>query len=102
MLLMRLQPILSILPLHRRIRPRLRKRQLHLLPQHVEAVQLVNRILSRFHRVEDYEGLTFGFDVLFGDDVYDIAIFFEDFADGLDELGDFNALVQIADLLCWD
>lgn len=99
--LMLLQPLLAILLQHRRIRPRLRKRQRHRLPKQIKPLQLVDRGLSLLRRAKDYESLASGSDVLFGDDFDDIADGGEDFFDAFYESRNFDLLVDAADLWEW-
>jgi len=95
---MRLQSFFSIFSLHRHVRPRLGKVEMHLLVEDVEPLQFIDRILRRVDRVVDNEGLPLRLDILLRDDVDDVAILGEDLAERLDQKWDFRALVEVADL----
>lgn len=55
-----------------------------------------NRLCCRIDGFEDDKCLTFRFDVLFGDNVDDGAIFLEEFAQGFGEMGDLDSLVKVS------
>jgi hypothetical protein len=99
LLLVCLQPLLSLLPLHGGIRPRLCKLQMHLLPEKVETLKIVDRILCAVHTVVDDEGLSLAFKTLLRDNLDNVAEVVKEFVERLDQGGDLDALVDVANLL---
>lgn len=100
LLLVRLQGLLSILPLHGFIRPRLCKVQAHLLSEKVEALKVVDRILRAVHIVVNDEGLTLALKTLLCDDFDDVAEVVEESVERVDQSRDLDVLVEVANLLC--
>jgi len=94
----RLERRIAILPLHRSVGPRLRKIQVHLLPEQVEALQVVDGVLRAVDIVVDDEGLALALQALFGDDVDDGAELVEETVQGFDQGWDLDALVEVADV----
>ena len=97
---MRLQGLLSVLPLHSLIRPRLCKVQAHLLSEEVEALKVVDRILCAVHVVVDNESLSLALETLLRDNLKDVAEVVEESMKRLDQGRDLDVLVEVADLLC--
>jgi hypothetical protein len=98
LLLVLLESRITVLPLHRRIRPRLCKVQAHLAPEQVEALQVVDGVLRAVHIVVDDEGLALALEALFGDDVDDGAELVEEAVQRFDQGRDLDALVEVADV----
>lgn len=99
LLLVRLQALLSVLPLYSFIRPRLCKVQAHLLSEQVEALQLVDRVLRAVHVVVDDEGLSFALKTLLRDNLDNVAELIEESVERLDQGRDLDVLVEVASLL---
>lgn len=95
---MTLKLVVASAPLDMRIAARLRKRQLHGLLEQIEALDLVDGSLRRLDRVEDDEGLPFGFQVRLGHDVDDLAVLAEELGQGFLELLRLDALFEVADI----
>lgn len=95
-----LQTLLSFLPLHSFIRPCLCKVQAHLLPEKFEALHVVDRILRAVHIVVDDEGLALALETLLRDNLDDVAELVEQSVERLDQGGDLDTFVKVADLLC--
>ena len=100
LLLVRLQALLSVLPLYSFIRPRLCKVQAHLLSEQVEALQLVDRVLRAVHVVVDDEGLSLALKTLLRDNLDNVAELIEESVERLDQGRDLDVLVEVASLLC--
>lgn len=100
LLLVRLQALLSVLPLYSFIRPRLCKVQAHLLSEQVEALQLVDRVLRAVHVVVDDEGLSLALETLLRDNLDNVAELIEKSVERLDQGRDLDVLVEVASLLC--
>jgi hypothetical protein len=98
LLLVLLESRVTVLPLHRRIRPRLCKVQAHLAPEQVEALQVVDSVLRAVHIVVDDEGLALALEALLGDDVDDGAELVEEAVQSFDQGRDLDALVEVADV----
>lgn len=75
--LMSLQFIISALAQDRRITLRLRIVQDHRLIEKLEAIHILNSAGRGLHAIEDNERLPLGLQVLFGDNLNDIAEFRE-------------------------
>ena len=97
---MRLQALVSVLPLHGSIRPRLCKVQVHLLPEEVEALKFVDRILRAVHIVVDDESLSFALEAFLRDNLDNGAELVEEFVERFDQGGDLDVLVEVAGLFC--
>jgi hypothetical protein len=95
---MRFQSLLAIFFLHSLIGAGFGECKSHRLVEEVEPLQRINGILRSIDRVEDDERLAFGFEVLLGDDVDNVAEFAEDVAERGGQGGDFDAFVEVADL----
>lgn len=95
---MLLETRIIILFLHSRVASRLRIRDLHGLLEQIEAIQRLQSLTRFILRTEDDESLTASPVVLLGDDVDNLAELAEDFAELLDQGGDFDVLVQVLDL----
>lgn len=65
------------------ITPRLCKVERHGLAKQLETVDLINGILRALNLVENDKGLTSALQAAFGDNVYNVSIFAEDFAECL-------------------
>lgn len=74
--------------------------ELHGFVEHVEVLELFDGARGRLDVVEDDEGLALRLQVLGGADVQNGAIFFEDFAEGILEGLELDALLQVFDLRC--
>lgn len=96
--LMSFQSFIAIFSFHRRVGACFGELETHLLAKDFEGVDFVNGFLCAIDGVINDESLSFGFQVLFRDDVDDGAIFGEDAAQGLYELGDLDGVIEIADL----
>lgn len=94
-----LQALLSILPLHSSIGPRFCKLQFHRLPEKVEALKVVDRFLRAVHAVVDDKGLTLALKTLLCDNLDNCAESVKEFVERLDQGGDLDALVDVANLL---
>jgi hypothetical protein len=101
LLLVRLQTLVSILPLHGSIRPRLCKVQVHLLPEKVEALKLVDRSLRTVHIVVDDEGLSLALEAFLRYNLDNGAKLVEELVERFDQGGDLDVLVEVAGLLCF-
>jgi hypothetical protein len=100
LLLVCLQALFSVLSLHSLVRPRLCKVQAHLLPEEVEALKVVDRILRAVHTVVDDEGLSLALETLLRDDFNNVAEVVEESMKRVDQGRDLDVLVEVADLLC--
>lgn len=100
LLLVCIQALLSVFPLHGGIRPRLCKVQVHLLPEKVEALKVVDGILRAVHAVVDDESLPLALKTLLRDDFDDVAEFVEEAVERVDQGRDLDLLVEVADLFC--
>lgn len=83
---------LAFLPQHGGIAAGLGEVELHGFVEELEAVDFFDGVRGGGAGVEDDEGLPFGFQVRFGDQVDDGAVFGEDFAEGGFECVRFDAL----------
>lgn len=101
LLLVRLQALLSVLPLHSLVRPRLCKVQAHLLSEEVEALKVVDRILRAVHVVVNDESLSLALQTLLRDNLNNIAEVVEESMQRVDQGRDLDVLVEVADLLCF-
>ena len=98
LLLVLLESRVAVLPLNGGIRPRLCEVQVHLAPEQVEALEVVDGILRAVHIVVDDEGLALALQTLFGDDVDDGAELVEEAVQSFDQSGDLDGLVEVADV----
>lgn len=99
LLLVCLQTLLAVLPLHSGIRSRLCKVQAHLLSEEIEALEVINRILRAVHIVVNDESLSLALQTLLCDNVDNGAEFIEKSMERVDQGRDLDALVEVADLL---
>jgi hypothetical protein len=97
-LLVLLEFLLTILSLNRSIRPRLCEVQVHLPPEQVEALEVVDGVLRAVHIVVDDKGLALALEALLGDDVDDGAELVEEAVQRFDQGGDLDGLVEVADV----
>lgn len=81
-----------------RIAPSLGKLAMYLLVVQLKAIHFINGILSRIDAIKDDKSLSSGFDVLFGHNIDNVAIFGKDSAQCLYQCWDFDALFEIFDL----
>lgn len=93
--LVQLQRLVVLEPLHRRVAPRPRQRDLHRLVEQVEAVRLVDGLARRVRAVVDDERLPLRLEVRLGHDVDDVAELGEDGAQGLLERPRLDALLEV-------
>lgn len=68
---------------------------MHGFVEEFEAIDFFNRFGGGGWVVEDDEGLSFCFEVGFGDQVDDVAVFGEDFGEGFFQLVGFYALFEV-------
>jgi galactokinase len=94
-----LQRVVAVFSLHSSIWPRLREIQAHLLSEEVEALEVVDRVLRAVHIVVDDERLSLALQALLCDDLDNGAELVEKSMERLDQGGDFDAFVEVADLL---
>ncbi len=90
--LVHLEILLVTLFLHRSIAPRFSIIQLHRLIEQLKSLHFFNCLSRGFYGVENDKGLTFGFQIGFGDEVDYFAIFGEDFGQSFFELVAFDTL----------
>jgi len=100
LLLVFLQALLSVFPLHGDIRPRLCKVQVHLPPKKVEALKVVDRILRAVHVVIDDKGLSLALKTFLRHNVDNVAELVEEFVERLLQCVDLDVLVEVTGLLC--
>lgn len=96
--LMHFQFVIAPFPSNRSIASRFRKVQHHRLIEELEPLHLFYRPGSSSRIIEDDESLAFGFEVGLGDEVDDITVLGEYFAEGFFELVDLYSLFEILDL----
>lgn len=96
---MRLERIIPIFFLHRRVGAGLRIRELHVLSEQLEVLEELDGLGGLLGAVEDDKGLPSSLDALLGDDIDDGAYVGKGVAQFLYEFGDFDALVEVADLV---
>jgi hypothetical protein len=98
LLLVLLESLIAILSLDRSIRPRLCKIQVHLPPEQIESLEVVDGVLRAVHIVVDDEGLALALETLFRDDVDNGAELVEEAVQGFDQGRDLDGLVEVADV----
>lgn len=96
---MRLQLILTPLPQNRRITPRPRIIQHHRLLKQLEPINLIDSIRSRLHIVKHDKRLSLSLHIRFRDYVDNGAVFREELRQGFFEVVDFDAFLEVADLV---
>jgi hypothetical protein len=96
---MRLESLLAIFFLNSLVGAGFGEGEGHGFLEEIKALQRIDGILRGIDRVEDDECLTFRFEVLLGDNVDDVAEFAKDVAERGGQGGDFDAFVEVADLL---
>jgi hypothetical protein len=99
LLFMRLEPFIAIFSFYSLVGAGFGEGQGHGLVEQIEALQRIDGILRGIDRVEDDERLAFGFEILLGDNVDDFAEFAENVAQRGGQRGDFDAFVEVSDLL---
>ena len=100
LLLVLLESRIAVLPLNGGIRSRLCEVQVHLAPEQVEALEVVDGILRAVHAVVDDESLPLALKTLLRDDFDDVAEFVEEAVERVDQGRDLDLLVEVADLFC--
>jgi hypothetical protein len=70
----------------------------HLLPEKVEALKVVDRILRAVHVIIDDEGLPLALKALLRDNLDNVAELVEESVERVDQGGDLDALVDVANL----
>lgn len=98
LLLVLLESRVAVLPLNSGIRPRLCEVQVHLAPEQVEALEVVDGILRAVHIVVDDEGLALALQTLLRDDVDDGAELVEEAVQRFDQSWDLDGLVEVANV----
>ena len=71
---------------------------MHLLPEKVEALKVVDRILRAVHVIIDDEGLPLALKALLRDNLDNVAELVEESVERVDQGGDLDALVDVANL----
>lgn len=95
---LKLSRFLSGLSLHGSIRSRLCESENHRLSKQGKRLDFTDSILCRLNRVENYECLSFRFEVLLCYDFEDCAVLRENGVKGLLEVVDFDGFFEVADL----
>lgn len=90
--------LLAGIPFHGRVTACLGERKHHGLVEKWKRLDFLDGLFRCRGRVEDDESLTFGFEVLLGDEVDDSAVLGEDGGEGLLKEGYFDGLFKVADL----
>ena len=90
--------VFSALPEHGRIALRFRVVEDHRFVEQLEPLDLLYCPFSGLHFIEDDESLTLGFDIFLGYQVDDVAIFGENFTQGLLELVDLDMFLKVLNL----
>lgn len=90
--------LLAGIPFHSRVAACLGEREYHGLVEERERLDFLDGLFCRGGGVEDNESLTFGFEVLLGDEVDDGAVLGEDGGEGLLKEWDLDRFFKVADL----
>jgi hypothetical protein len=98
-LLVCLQTLLAVLPLHGGVGPCLCEFQAHLLAGHFEGLKVVDRVLCAVDVVVDDKSLSLALKTLLCDNVDDGTEILEKSTERLDQGGNLDALVEVANLL---
>lgn len=96
--LMLLQSFRAIFALHRLVRTRLGERELHRFSEQLEILQRLYGGFSGLGIFKNDEGLALGFEIAFRDDVDDFTNDVEGAAEVANQVGEFDALVEVFDL----
>jgi hypothetical protein len=72
----------------------------HLLPEKVETLKVVDRILRAIHIIVDNKSLSLALKTLLRDNLDNVAELVEESVERVDQGGDLDALVDVANLLC--
>jgi hypothetical protein len=72
----------------------------HLLPEKVEALKVVDRILRAIHVIVYYKGLSLALKTLLRDNLDNVAEFVKESVERVDQGGDLDGLVDVANLFC--
>jgi hypothetical protein len=71
----------------------------HLLPEKVEALKVVDRILRAVHIIIHDEGLSLALETFLRNNLDNVAEVIKEFVERMDQGGDLDALIDVANLL---
>lgn len=69
------------------------------MAEDLEPLKIIDGTLSAVDAVVDDECLSLALEALFGDDLHELSEFREELAEGLDQSGDSDALIEVVDLI---